>query len=118
MTAPPAIGADAAAWIRTHVWPRELRRDHRSVPGAFERCPCQWGPCGHCAADRHDQCTHERHPEAAGQPTPEDWLTTPPGSRYAIYVAVWLADRACAWTCPCASTHTRQPAQPEQLALI
>ncbi|MBB3666368.1 hypothetical protein FB384_005330, partial [Prauserella sediminis] len=79
MTTPAVMGTDAAAWGRTHVWTRDLRRDHDNVPGLTHRCPCQWGPCGHCAADRHDQRVHERHPEAAGQPTPEDWLTTPHG---------------------------------------
>jgi hypothetical protein len=110
--------AEAATWIREHAWTGAMRRQHANTPGAYDHCPCQYGPSGYCDADQHRRCHHQ--PDQHQSPTPETWICnqrsevlgfrrwryrhatdTITGRRRLATAAVWLADRRCVWHCPC-----------------
>jgi hypothetical protein len=105
-----------AAWVRDHAWLKPMAREYREHPGYYERCLCQVGASWFCSNDRHGSC-HRAEP---GPPTNETWVLdvrgnpmffrehhahpteTITGRRYLRDAHVWLADRACRWTCSCA----------------
>ena len=64
-------------------------------PALIMHCRCQDGPCGHCMADRHDQCTTRRRGPLVG---PEAYVT---GRRGEARTAVWLSGKPCRWVCAC-----------------
>lgn len=118
------MDAEQAAWVRTHVWTRDMRAQYTASPGHVTRCACQYGPSGWCAAGRCANCqrpdpaliawetvicdrtgvTPMHLPGPYEHPTPG--LNGPRRERLAM---VWLADRTCRWRCPC-SCHTTKPA--------
>ncbi|WP_031166024.1 DUF6248 family natural product biosynthesis protein [Streptosporangium roseum] len=125
---------DQAAWVREHAWPKAMLKAHNEHPGATSHCACQWGG-GSCLSawkPRHDTCH-------IGVPLPvcETYIVTRTGGvagfaepyRHPSVSAtgwhrvatamVWLADRLCAWACPCdcghlgpAPAHAMRPAPP------
>lgn len=109
---------DQAAWVRKHVLPRTLVETQGSF---LHRCACQKGNSEPCRAGRHGDCAHHKHARYYAQGQAETnfgrsyspWSVTWPGF---ISVDVWLADRVCAWRCPCdCHTAAPSPATPEQV---
>lgn len=49
-----------AAWVREHAWTKTMRRTHRHWPAIYGKCPCEYGPCGHCSAGDHANCPYEQ----------------------------------------------------------
>ena len=35
-----------------------MRKTYRSTPAVLVMCPCEYGPCGHCASGNHTACAH------------------------------------------------------------
>lgn len=56
-----------AAWVREHVWTPAMRKDYVETPAIHSMCPCEYGPCGHCATGHRDRCpyTDPHHPQWA-----------------------------------------------------
>lgn len=126
---------DAAEWVRDHVWTAAMRRTYRTVPGLTSRCACECGPSSHCTNGRHDQCGR-----ATPLPSVETFICGPDGETVACFAEpyehptptatgprrtyaaqVWLADRVCAWRCPCdchAAPVTPGPVQLDLLAVV
>ena len=69
------MSPDAAAWVRDHV----LTPTYRANTVDPARCPCQWGPSGHCLVERHDRCPRTQGWERHGQPSPDTWITDAQG---------------------------------------
>lgn len=110
----PGMTDVEAAWVREHVWTKPMRRDHKSCPAFYSTCACQGSRSGYCSAGAHHRC--EPHLQVPG---PETWICnrrsmvmgfrtrfehptlTITGRRRLSEAAVWLADRACVWRCPC-----------------
>jgi hypothetical protein len=65
-------------------------------PAAVRDCPCEWGPCGHCAAGRIDRCGHRTIP-AWPKPSPATYVVARDGAAVA---SVWRVGRPCQWRCP------------------
>lgn len=118
------IPPDAARWIHDVVLPPGLRDDIRDR--LREHCPCQWGPCGHCEAGRHDQCSVVAW---GGAPRAhcDTYVTNARGQvavGRGVIADVWRAGRPCRWVCPCGCTPVGAalpppgPAAPEQLDLF
>lgn len=63
-------------------------------------CPCQYGPCGHCAQrERHDQCITRR----VGPITqPAAYLTR----KDRALALVWTTGQPCQWVCSCPCSKT------------
>ena len=62
--------------------------------GLIRTCACQYGPCGHCGAGRHQHCAHRVR----------SVLRSSEGSilsRAGHVLARWDAGRRCQWLCPC-----------------
>lgn len=94
------MSPDAAAWVRDHV----LTPTYRANTVDPARCPCQWGPSGHCLAERHDRCPRTQGWERHGQPSPDTWITDAQGMvahAPGVTAAVWRAGTPCRWLCPC-----------------
>ena len=123
MTMPP----DTAQLIRDQVLPTSYRDEIRA--GLIEHCPCQWGPCGHCEAGNHNQCSVVAWggaPRAHG----DSYIINRRGQvtvgRGVPSTEVWRAGRPCRWICPCGCTPIGYtpppaptgPAAPEQLDLF
>ncbi|MFI5615004.1 DUF6248 family natural product biosynthesis protein [Amycolatopsis sp. NPDC051903] len=109
----PVMSDEAARWIRRNVW-TEYHRKWNGGPRDWFRCRCQWGRSGNCEQGEHRWCTEIR----AERPItgPDTYLTVSGNKR--LFVAVWLADRTCSWTCPCSCGHRRRkqrrrPRKPE-----
>jgi hypothetical protein len=97
----------AADWVYRHVLTAAYRRsvgaearadrddDMQLGPRAVRICPCQYGRCGWCTNDRHDQCTHHRW---ASPPSPAARLLSRSGS---VLAEVWPTGKPCAWRCAC-----------------
>ena len=64
-------------------------------PTLILHCRCQAGRCGHCMADRHEQCTTLLRGPLVG---PEGYVT---GYRGQARTAVWLSGKPCRWVCAC-----------------
>ncbi|MDG6102353.1 hypothetical protein Daura_43495 [Dactylosporangium aurantiacum] len=91
---PAVMDPAAGVWIREHVL---NRKHHRASRVLDETCPCQWGPCGHCLAGRHDRCAH-RQP-GWNPVSSETYVVNRLGY---VLAEVWRATGpACAWHCPC-----------------
>ncbi|MFC2599128.1 MAG: DUF6248 family natural product biosynthesis protein [Actinomyces massiliensis] len=59
--ASPARMTEAeAAWVREHVWTPAIRKGKCELWIGGTHCPCQYGPCGHCAAGDHAHCPYEQ----------------------------------------------------------
>jgi len=94
---------EQAAWVRTNVLPSALAETQGSF---LHRCACQKGSSEPCREGRHGDCAHHKHAAYYAQGQAEaslgrsysPWSVTWPGF---IGVDVWLADRVCAWRCPC-----------------
>ncbi|GAA2696422.1 DUF6248 family natural product biosynthesis protein [Actinoplanes palleronii] len=98
---------DAADWIYREVLTQTYRRsvgaeargkgqdDLQLGPAAVRRCRCQYGRCGHCGTDRHEQCTTHVHGARRGG---ETYVVGRTGGALA---EVWLSGKACAWRCSC-----------------
>ncbi|MFD4830191.1 hypothetical protein ACFWPV_10100 [Streptomyces uncialis] len=125
-----------AAWVEQHVvTDYHLANDGQWWCGpqqdADPACLCQM-PCWTCQAGRHTECrTRQTNPERGllDRPRPETHLRAPAAWRPAakrrpLYLAVWLADRACRPRCRCTTcTPSVRPAGPptgpgEQLHLF
>lgn len=52
-----AMTAEEAAWVREHAWTVAMRRQWRQIPAVYSMCPCQYGPCGRCAAGECESCS-------------------------------------------------------------
>jgi hypothetical protein len=133
MTA-PAFTLERAAWIREHAWTNAMRKQYRQTPGFYTKCPCQFGPSGHCTGGpgaRHEHCPRgvplrSEHTMilSPGGVYPAHFTadyehktdTSATGPQYTSLALVWLADRVCRWICPC-DCHTAPPA-PVQDALF
>ena len=57
----PVMTPDAAAWVRAVAWQDHHRATVAEIPSFYSRCACQFGQCGHCAAER--QRLHRRRPD-------------------------------------------------------
>lgn len=116
--------ADVAAWIRAHAWTKQMRRQYASTPAFWHTCDCQRSMSGHCANGDHRACgrgtplpgcetyiCNQRDqvlhlPEVFAHPT----LTAGGTHRSRTSIAmVWLADRVCAWRCPCGCHDSQIP---------
>lgn len=110
-TPAPVVPADVAAAIRDQVLPAALIDN--SSP--LERCDCQYGPCGHCAAGRHRRCAHRHH--QPNPPVPHTYLTTAAGMVVNGHDGqVWTVGRPCRWVCPCPTCRNPRPPAAEILA--
>lgn len=130
-----AVMADLeAAWVREHAWTKTMRATYASTPLFFHHCSCQWGRCGHCARGDHQNCTHgprgyqpfpspegyitNSREQVLGLPT---WFDHPErsatGWHRSAAAMVWLADRRCVWSCPCAC-RANEPALPQPVVLV
>lgn len=67
------------------------------------RCPCQWGPSGHCGAGMHERCPRSLGWHRHGQAEPETYVA---GYRGGALAAVWRTGAPCRWLCPCACHST------------
>lgn len=114
---------EEAAWVREHIWLRDMREIYRDTPGYYLACACQWnGPCiNDPRRDVHTNCHVGRHP----LPGRETWIQWPDGRlcafaepyrhptasatgwHYERTAMVWLADRRCRWACACDCGHPR-----------
>lgn len=103
---------EQAAWVRENVLSRHMR-------DSFDpRCACQKGLSAPCRRGDHDQCAHHKHAayyargeaETHLQRGSSSWSVCWPGF---ISVDIWLADRVCAWRCPCAACHPHPAVRPE-----
>lgn len=89
------------------VGARENRRDEGKGAAFLRVCSCQYGPCGHCSAGRHDRCSHRER-----QPAPA--CTTYLQNSAGLAIAeVWRSGKPCAWLCTC-DCRTAAPVDPEQ----
>jgi hypothetical protein len=92
---PPVMDETAAAWVRQHV----LCDWSDDAAALLHVCPCQYGPCGHCTAGRHDQCAHRTPGYSDTRRSPLTYLLS---RRRFVLAEVWPADgRCCTWRCPC-----------------
>jgi hypothetical protein len=93
----PPMTAEAAAWVYDTALTPTYRRSCTvdGDPALILRCSCQGGRCGHCAADRHHQCTTRLRGPVVGT---ETYIVSVSGG---AYTPVWLAGRPCRWVCPC-----------------
>jgi hypothetical protein len=136
---PPEFTAERAAWIREHAWTGAMRKEHREVPLAYQRCACQSGLTHWCQTGRHDRC-HRATPQRTAaaticrrggmeaahflEPYAHKTDTSATGPRFETTAMVWLADRVCRWVCPCDCGHLAPapaeaaPAAPVQDALF
>ena len=76
------------------------------VPWGFpqhtERRPCEWGPCGHCDAGRHDRCQFVTHPpKPRRHPSPHGWVLDTRGRVTLPNVAVFVTGCWETWVCAC-----------------
>lgn len=117
-----------AVWVREHVWTQAMRKTHADVPRAAFTCACQSGLTTWCRNGRHDLC-HRAQPlvSSAGYVCGPGGLTvaffaepyqhpyeTATGFHKTSYAMFWLADRRCAWQCPCPCAHVGKRVVPDQ----
>lgn len=89
----PAEGA----WVREHALPRRIIASIGEATLAL--CACQYGPSGHCDADRHDQCGQRTHPAWYERLTPDTYLLDRTGG---VLAEVHRGSgQPCRWRCPC-----------------
>ncbi|MET9923298.1 MULTISPECIES: DUF6248 family natural product biosynthesis protein [unclassified Streptomyces] len=96
---------DQAAWVRTYALTRGVLA---SFGPTLTLCACQYGPSGHCDADRHDQCGHRTHPEWYERRDPDTYLTDQAGN---VLAEVHRAGQPCRWRCPCQCHRPEGPAE-------
>jgi hypothetical protein len=106
---------ETAAWIREHVWPRDLQIRYVNLPDRVLNCACEIDmirhahPGEHCGCQRYSDPfapvweTEIRgwrgHRRAVSQYTHE---TRFPHAAFRVYEPmVWLADRVCRPRCSC-----------------
>lgn len=107
--------ADAAEWVREHVWSGRMRETFREVPGFYLACACQYGLTTLCRIGKHDEC-HRATPLPDNETSVLDSAerqryfkkpyrhlvrTSATGPQRTRDALVWLADRVCRWLCPC-----------------
>jgi len=127
MTAPalPALTAEVAGQIRATAWTPAMRKSYRETPGWYHRCACQSGLTHWCRTGQHDRCHRAaplrsyaavicgpdgETPALFAEPYAHDTDVYATGPRRTSLAMVWLADRVCAWQCPCDCGH--RPARP------
>ncbi len=96
---------EAAAWIRAAAWQTHHRATVAEIPTFYSLCACQFGHCGHCAAGRHQACTHDRHGPSEH---PAGYLT---GRRGYVLADVWEIGHRHVWTCACKTADHGQRAR-------
>lgn len=76
-------------------------------------CACQFGPCGHCTADAHDECTHIHH-----EPNefPAAWLAHRRDGH--VLAEVYEVGHRHVWRCSCLPTHGPRAVQDDLLSLL
>lgn len=107
---------EQAEWVRENAWTPSMTKLYGEMPGYFTLCHCQaiGSPCKNAGQPRHDICHL-----GAPLPAPETYIVTRRGGvagfaepythpsvsatgwRHSNAAMVWLADRVCAWSCPC-----------------
>lgn len=81
-------------------------------PAHTEKPPCQWGPCGHCDAGRHDRCGAVTHPTTNSRPSPHTWILDKRGRVILPHTAVFQPGYREHWVCSChAAGHAGTGAQ-------
>lgn len=98
--------AYAAVWVREHVWTQAMR-----TAIGIPTCACHWGMTQHCLNGNHDRC-HRATP----QDFPATYITDANGCvpLDTTTAQVWLADRTCAWRCPCSCGHPPPEPKPKK----
>lgn len=97
------MSPDAAAWVRDHV----LTPTYRANTVDPARCPCQWGPSGHCLVGRHDRCPRTQGWERPA-PSPDTWITDAQG----MVAHAPASPPPCGGPAPPAGGCARAPATP------
>jgi hypothetical protein len=97
----PVLSTDCADWIRDIV----LRADQ--VSPILRLCRCEYGACGACLVERHDNCANDR---IAG---PDTYLL----GRH-VAVRVWRSGAPCMWRCSCTCQTRKVEAVFNQLDLF
>lgn len=120
------MSAAEAQWVRRHAWTAAMRKTYRSTPAILTMCPCQYGPCGHCTEERHDECPYDADPQWAASHADvcAGWITdadeTVPNLGGSDSWRIWEAGIRHDGRCPCwrADHHGALKAQARQMTIF
>lgn len=91
---------EAGDWVAEHVLTRQVVTSAGGLD-MLRRCPCRYGPSGHCAAGDHVDCPLLRDPQWYSRPQPEACMVDSHGGVVAV---VWTG-QGCRWRCECDCGH-------------